>query len=279
MVEPANEPMNEPVVLVEEADAIATVRINRPKVLNALNGAVLTALRDAFVTLARSDRVRVIILTGAAERAFAAGADIRAMRAQSPDAARQLAWLGHEATRAIEAAPQPVIAAVRGFALGGGCEFALACDLRIAATDAVFGQPEVGLGIPPGWGATQRLPRLIGPERAKEMIFTGRRVEAEEALRIGLVSRVVPPESLLEAAHETAQMIAQQAPGAIAAAKRAVNYARDTALSVGLAYEAEVFAAAFATADQREGMTAFIEKRQPRFGGKIAPVPEGDGGK
>ena len=259
--------MDEPVVSVEEDGPIATVRINRPQVLNALNSAVLTALREAFVSLATSTSVRTIILTGTGERAFAAGADIKAVHTQPPNGARQTARLGQEVTLAIEATPQPVIAAVRGFAFGGGCELAVACDLRIAATDAVFAQPEVGLGIPPGWGATQRLPRLIGLERAKDLIFTGRRVGAEEALRIGLVSQVVPPESLMTVAHETATVIARQAPLAVAAAKRAINYALDLPLTVGLAYEAEVFALAFATNDQREGMTAFLDKRRPTFTG------------
>lgn len=259
--------MDEPVVSVEEDGLIATVRINRPQVLNALNSAVLIALRDAFASLATSTSVRAIILTGTGERAFAAGADIKAVHTQPPNRARQTARLGQEVTLAIEATPQPVIAAVRGFAFGGGCELAVACDLRIAATDAVFAQPEVGLGIPPGWGATQRLPRLIGLERAKDMIFTGRRVGAEEALRIGLVSQIVSPESLMAVAHETAATIARQAPLAVAAAKRAINSALDLPLAVGLAYEAEVFALAFATNDQREGMTAFIEKRRPTFTG------------
>ena len=259
--------MDEPVVSVEEDGPVATVRINRPQVLNALNSAVLIALREAFVSLATSTSVRAIILTGTGERAFAAGADIKAVHTQSPNEARQTARLGQEVTLAIEATPQPVIAAVRGFAFGGGCEFAVACDLRIAATDAVFAQPEVGLGIPPGWGATQRLPRLIGLERAKDLIFTGRRVGAEEALRIGLVSQVVPPESLMTVAHETVTMIARQAPLAVAAAKRAINSALDLPLAVGLAYEAEVFALAFATNDQREGMTAFLDKRRPTFTG------------
>ena len=260
--------MDEPVVRIEENGPIATVYINRPQSLNALNTAVLIALRDAFVSLATLASVRVIILTGAGERAFAAGADIKAMQSQSPDEARQMTRLGQEVTLVIEATPQPVIAAVRGFALGGGCELAIACDLRIAATDAVFAQPEVGLGIPPGWGATQRLPRLIGLERAKDLIFTGRRVGAEEAQQIGLVTHVVPSESLIEAAHETATVISRQSPRAVAAAKRAINHALDLSLMAGLAYEAEIFAAAFATDDQREGMTAFIEKRRPVFTGE-----------
>lgn len=260
--------MDESIVRIEENGPIATVYINRPQVLNALNTTVLIALRDAFVSLAASASVRVIILTGAGERAFAAGADIKAMQTQSSAEARQMTCLGQEVTLAIEASPQPVIAAVRGFAFGGGCELAIACDLRIAAADAVFAQPEVGLGIPPGWGATQRLPRLIGLERAKDLIFTGRRVGAEEAQQIGLVTQVVPSASLIQAAHETATSIARQSPRAVAAAKRAINHALDVPLTAGLAYEAEIFAAAFATQDQREGMTAFIEKRRPVFTGE-----------
>ncbi len=259
--------MDEPVVLVEETGDIATVRINRPGALNALDEATLIALRDAFRALAQSS-VRAIILAGSGDRAFAAGADIKAMRDYGPDEGRAFALLGQEATHAVEATPQPTIAAVRGFALGGGCELALACDLRIAAADAVFGQPEVSLGIPPGWGGTQRLPRLVGPERAKDLILTGRRVRADEALRIGLVGRVVPAETLMDEARAVALAIAANAPRAVIAAKRAINRAVEGEMVSGLAFEADMFAAAFGTADQREGMTAFVERRTPRFEGR-----------
>jgi enoyl-CoA hydratase len=208
-----------------------------------------------------------VILTGAGERAFAAGADIKEMAGKSPEEGLEFARLGHAMTNLAETMPKPTIAAVNGFALGGGSEIALACDIRIASDNAVFAQPEVSLGIPPGWGATQRLTRLVGPGQAAEIIFTGRRVKADEALRIGLVNAVYPADQLLTEANKLARMITKQSPRALAAAKSLMQIAFNGQVGSGLDSEARLFAQSFGTADQREGMTAFIEKRTPNFTG------------
>ena len=244
--------------------AIATLTLNRPEALNAFDEAQLTALLDALARVRDDRNARCLILTGAGERAFAAGADIKRMQAMTPDEFDNFGRLGQRAALAIEALPQPAIAAVNGFALGGGCEMALACDIRLASEAAVFAQPEVLLGIPPGWGGSQRLPRLVGAGIAAEMIFTGRRVDAAEALRIGLVNAVYPADRLLAEAKALAETIAANSPRAVRAAKAAIGAAfGDTAR--GLALEAELFSASFGTADQREGMSAFVEKRKPAF--------------
>jgi enoyl-CoA hydratase len=237
-------------------------------VRNAFNTEHLHTLRDAIEELSRDRAVRAIIITGAGDRAFAAGADITEMRDKTPQEALEFGLLGQSVCNAIGAASQPVIAAVNGFALGGGCEVALACDIRIASENAVFGQPEVGLGIPPGWGGTQRLPRLVGPGLASELIFTGRRVTADEALRIGLVNAVYPQEQLMEKARELAELIVANSPLAVAASKVAISRAFDGNLAAGLSQEASVFALSFGTADQKEGMGAFVERRKPTFDGR-----------
>ena len=216
--------------------------------------------------MAADPAIRAVVLTGAGERAFAAGADIREMAALSPEGGLAFGRLGHAVTRAVEALSQPVVAAVNGFALGGGCELAIACDIRIASENAVFAQPEVSLGIPPGWGGSQRLPRLVGPGMAAEMILTGRRVAAAEALRIGLVNRVVPLPDLMPAAAELAATIAANGPVAVRAAKRLMALAFDGDPVVGLETECAVFGSVFGTPEQREGMGAFVEKRKPSFG-------------
>ncbi len=253
---------------VERSGQIATITLNRPDVLNAFNTEHLTNLRDQIQQLAIDPDVRAVILTGAGERAFAAGADIAEMRTKSPSEAREFALLGQSICNAIERAPQPYIAAVNGFALGGGCEVALACDLRIASENAVLGQPEVSLGIPPGWGGTQRLTRLIGPGQARELIYTGRRVKADEAQRIGLVNAVYPLNELMDKARELANQIAANAPIAVAYSKDAISRALDVELDTGLVYEANVFALCFDTSDQKEGMGAFLERRKAEFKGK-----------
>lgn len=250
---------------ISRRSAVATVTLNRPEALNAFDQTALGDLLSALRDLARDRAVRVIVLTGAGERAFAAGADIRAMASMSVAEARAFGALGQAVTRAIESAPQPVIAAVNGYAFGGGCEVALACDIRLASTTAVFSQPEVSLGIPPGWGGTQRLPRLIGPGLAAELILTGRRVAAEEAVRIGLVNAVHEPAALLGAAHDLATGIAANGPAAVAAAKRALSVAFGTDAAAGLAAELDAFAGAFDSDEQREGMAAFVEKRRPAW--------------
>ena len=251
---------------LDRADGVATLTLNRPEALNAFNSEQLRLLEQMLTEVAADPAIRAVVLTGAGERAFAAGADIREMAALSPEGGLAFGRLGHAVTRAVEALPQPVVAAVNGFALGGGCELAIACDIRIASENAVFAQPEVSLGIPPGWGGSQRLPRLVGPGMAAEMILTGRRVAAAEALRIGLVNRVVPLPDLMPAAAELAATIAANGPVAVRAAKRLMALAFDGDPVVGLETECAVFGSVFGSPEQREGMGAFVEKRKPSFG-------------
>jgi enoyl-CoA hydratase len=254
-------------VLVDAGGAIATVTIDRPPV-NALDDVTLRALFEAFEGLGGSPLVRCVILTGAGAKAFVAGADIAAMSALGPREARALAELGHQVGDTIEALTVPVIAAVGGVALGGGCELALACDFIYAASTARFGQPEVNLGVIPGFGGTQRLARRVGLGRARELIYTGAIISAEEALRIGLVNAVVEPDELLPRVRAVAEIIARKGPLAVADAKRAMRLGSDLPLSEAHALERQLFAGLFATADQKEGMQAFIEKRPPNFQGR-----------
>lgn len=253
---------------VERDGAVAIVTMSRPEALNAFNTAQLEMLLSVAVDLSNDTDIRAVILTGEGTRAFAAGADISEMSTKSPSEAMKFGELGHAIGKAIGHAPQPWIAAINGFALGGGCEMALACDIRIASENAQLGQPEVTLGIPAGWGGTQRLPRLIGPGVAAELLFTGRRLKADEALRIGLVNAVYPADGLMPAAKEMAQTIANNSPSAVRATKEAMRRAFDLPLIDGLAVEAQLFALSFDSADQREGMTAFAEKRRPEFTGR-----------
>ena len=253
-------------ITTDLSDGILTITLNRPEALNAFNTEQLRLLEQMLTEVAADPAIRAVVLTGAGERAFAAGADIREMAGLSPDGGLAFGRLGHAVTRAVEALPQPVVAAVNGFALGGGCELAIACDIRIASENAVFAQPEVSLGIPPGWGGSQRLPRLVGPGMAAEMILTGRRVAAAEALRIGLVNRVVPLPDLMPAAAELAATIAANGPVAVRAAKRLMALAFDGDPVVGLETECAVFGSVFGSPEQREGMGAFVEKRKPSFG-------------
>jgi enoyl-CoA hydratase len=255
-------------VLVAHEDAVAVVTIDRPEALNALDVATLTALRDRLAELAADPEVRAVVLTGAGEKAFAAGADIKYMSGLEIEQA--LAWgeLGHETGRLLETMPKGTIAAVNGFALGGGCELALACDIRYASTRAKLGQPEINLGIIPGWGGTQRLARATTLGFAKELVLTGRLVDADEALRRGLVDAVVEPEEVLPRALETARLIASKSPVAVAAAKAACNRALQGDHAANLASEADAFGDLFASEDPKEGMTAFVEKREPRFTGR-----------
>ncbi len=249
---------------VERRGPVAVVTINRPDKLNALDADGLRELRARIDELSGDRGVRAIVLTGAGDRAFVAGADIREMAEYTADEGRLFGELGHAATRAIELASQPVVAAVNGFALGGGCELALASDIRIASTNAVFAQPEVSLGIPPGWGGSQRLPRVVGPGMAAELIFTGRRVDAVEALRIGLINSVYEPDRLMSAAIALAEAIAANSPANVRAAKRMIAMTRG-ADQAGLDAEAAAFADAFVLPDRKEGMHAFIERRKPAF--------------
>ncbi len=244
---------------------IATITINNPDELNALDVQHLRDLVTAFEDISARADVRVVLLTGAGERAFVAGANIKRMSVMSKAEAREFGDLGHAVGRAIEATPQPVIAVINGFALGGGCELSLACDIRIASTTAVFAQPEVSLGIPAGWGGSQRLPRLVGKGIASELIFTGRRVKADEAIRIGLVNQVVEVSELISAATALAELISRNSPSAVRASKQLIANAFDADFDAALTNEAAVFADAFEEHDQREGMTAFVEKRSAVF--------------
>jgi enoyl-CoA hydratase len=251
-----------------DSDGISTVMINRPKALNALNAATVYELDQAFDELAANPAVKVVIITGSGEKAFVAGADILEMKDKTAIEGRQWGQLAQAVFRKIENLPKPVIAAVNGYALGGGCELAMACDIRIASEKAKFGQPEVSLGIPPGFGGTQRLPRLVGKGRAKELLFTGDMIDAAEAYRIGLVNQVVASEELIGKTKAMAHKILSKAPIAVQVCKSAVNTGLEVDLNSAIAYEAEVFGLCFATEDQKEGMTAFIEKRKAIFIGK-----------
>jgi enoyl-CoA hydratase len=228
----------------------------------------LTALRDRLRELADDQATRAVVLTGAGEKAFAAGADIKYMSGLGAEEAKMWGALGHETGTLLETMPKPTIAAVNGFALGGGCELALACDIRYAASTAKLGQPEINLGIIPGWGGTQRLARVAGVGVAKELIFTGRTVGAEEAARRGLVEAVFEPDELMEKTLELAQLLASKSPLALAAAKLAVNRAFQGEHAANLEGEADSFGDLFASEDAREGLSAFVEKREPRFTGR-----------
>jgi enoyl-CoA hydratase len=254
------------VIRVDRDDAVAVVTVDRQDALNALDVATLTQLRDELRGLADEEDTRVVILTGAGERAFVAGADIKYMSGLGVDEAKEWGALGHETGRLLETMPKPTIAAVNGFALGGGCELALACDIRYASARAKLGQPEVNLGIIPGWGGTQRLARVCGLGAAKELIFTGRTVEADEALRIGLVNAVHDP--VLERAHETAAVLAAKSPVALRLMKQLANRALGGDHGANLDAEANSFGELFASEDAKEGLAAFVEKREPRFHGR-----------
>jgi enoyl-CoA hydratase len=255
-------------LFVERDGFVATITLNRPDKLNALNITVMTDLDRVLSELADDASVRVAILTGAGEKAFAAGADIAEMAEMSTWRAKVFSDLGHRALARMEAAPFPIVAAVNGFALGGGCEVALACDFIYASDKAKFGQPEVNLGVIPGFGGTQRLARRVGIGRARELCFTGDVIGAEEARRIGLVNAVVPHAELMTKVREVATKISSKGPLAIAQCKRVLLRGADVPLATASELEAQAFGALFGTRDQREGMAAFREKRAAAFEGK-----------
>ncbi len=252
-----------------EIDApVAIVTINRPEVLNALNADTITELEHCFDALAEAKQVKCVILTGAGEKSFVAGADINELNTDTVITGKNRCLRGQMVFSKIENLPKPVIAAINGFALGGGCELSLACDIRLASENAKMGQPEVNLGIIPGYGGTQRLARVVGPGMAKKMIFSGDFVRADEALRIGLVEAVYPLEELLNEAKKLAQKICTKGPLAVTYAKQAINLGLDTDLKSGLAFEAEAFGGICGTDDKNEGTGAFLEKREAKFEGK-----------
>jgi enoyl-CoA hydratase len=255
-------------VSVERDDAVAVVTITRPAVLNALNQQTLDEIADVFQALDADDRVRALVLTGSGEKAFVAGADINELARQTPIGGRDLARRGQRLFTDIEQLDKPVIAAIHGFALGGGCELALACTFRLAADTARIGLPEITLGLIPGYGGTVRLARLIGKDRAMEMILTGRHVSADEAYHIGLVTRVVPAASLLAEARQFAHDLAAKAPIALRTAKRAIERGLEMPFDEALELEATLFGLVATTEDMREGTRAFLEKRKPAFRGQ-----------
>ena len=255
-------------LILEKNGAIAVLTINRPKALNALNVDTLTELSTVLDKLGRDSSVKVVILTGSGEKAFVAGADIAQMKELNALEGRRFGQLGQATFRKLEILHQPVIAAINGFALGGGCELAMACDIRLASETAKFGQPEVTLGLTAGFGGTQRLPRLVGTGIASELLFTGDLIDAQEAYRIGLVNHVYPLDTLMEEALKLANRIAGRAPAAVQLSKSAIQRGFNMDLDSAQAYEAEVFALTFSTHDQKEGCTAFLERRKPVFEGR-----------
>ena len=255
-------------LLVERHDHVVVATINRPKVLNALNAQTLDELGEVIGDAQKDDEVRVVILTGAGEKAFVAGADINELAVQTPVGGRDHARRGQSLFDRIERLGKPVIAAVNGFALGGGCELAMACTIRIASDTAKFGQPEINLGIIPGYAGSQRLPRLVGRGRALELLLTGQQISAEEAWRIGLVNRVVPAANLMTEARALADALASRAPIAVRYILDAVAGGLEMSFADGQDYEATLFGLVSTTEDMREGTKAFLEKRKANFTGR-----------
>lgn len=255
-------------LLIESQDkGIRVIKINRPKALNALNGETLRELREALREAAQDAAVRVVVLTGQGDKAFIAGADIVEMSSKSSGDAVDFAQLGHEVTKLLELMPKPTIAAVNGYALGGGCELAISCDFIVASDKAVFGQPEVGLGLIPGFGGTLRLMKFIGLPLAKDLIFTGRKINAKEAHEAGLVSQVFPAGEFWSRAMEVARSVSENSLPAVVRCKQLMNeFSETVGLNSKLDAEAHAFGRLFGTRDQKEGTQAFIEKRKPIFG-------------
>ena len=255
-------------IIYKTEEGIATIIINRPKALNALNPETVEELNTCIGFIEKSKDIQVVIITGSGNTSFVAGADIVSMSKMTPMDGRLFGKMAQDTFTRIENLPQPVIASVNGYALGGGCELACACDFRYASDTAKFGQPEVGLGVTPGFGGTQRLPRIVGRGQGKEMIFTAKIIDAQKALAIGLVNEVFSQECLMEEVMKTARLIASKGSIAVQLSKTAINRGLNCDIVTGIAYEDEVFAICFATADQKEGMGAFVEKREPKFIGQ-----------
>ena len=260
--------MTDPLLLIATADGVRTIRVNRPDKLNALNAATLDALDAAFADAAVDDAVRVVVLTGSGPKAFVAGADIAEMNALTPVQGRDFSLCGTRMMRRVEKMPKPVIAMVNGFALGGGLELAMCCHLRIAADSAKLGQPEINLGLIPGFGGTQRLLRLCGRAATLELGLTGAPINAERALQLGIVNRVVPAAELEAETMKLAAQLAGSAPLALRGMIDCVNIGGECGIEEGLEYESAQFGLMFATQDMREGTSAFLEKRKPAFAGK-----------
>lgn len=256
-------------IIYEVDGAIATITFNRPKALNALNGALLSELSSALDDIAANEDIRVLVLTGAGDKSFVAGADISELATFNALQAKVFAQTGHGIIGKLQQLPIAVIAAVNGFALGGGTEISLACDFIYASANAKFGLPEINLGIMPGFGGTQRLPRLVGANMAKELIYTGRMVSADEANRMGLANKVVPADELMDAVMKTAREIAAKGRVSLRAAKQSVNRGLDADLASGCAIEIDSFALCMASPDGKEGTTAFLEKRKAEFKGRL----------
>lgn len=256
-------------ILFEAADGVGVLTFNRPKALNALTTNTLEEVKEVVESIALAREIRVLVLTGAGDKAFVAGADITGFQTLNPLQARHFAELGQEVFIKLEHLPQPVIACVNGFALGGGSEIAMACDFIYASEKARFGQPEVNLGLIPGFGGTQRLARMVGRAKAKELCMTGEAIDAQQARELGLVAKVFPTEQLLDETLKAAKLLAGKAPGVLRSIKQVINRGLDVDLKTGCAIEAEAFGLCFASQDAQEGVSAFLEKRKPNFKGSL----------
>ena len=252
-------------LFIEKSDGIGIITINRPDAMNAMNSDVVSELSITISDMIADKEIGVIIITGSGEKAFVAGADIKAMQQMNAEDALEFGKTGQEMTLVIENSPKPVIAAVNGFALGGGCEISLACHIRVASENAIFGQPEVLLGLIPGWGGTQRLPKIVGTGIANELIITGNQISAQEAHRIGLVNHVVTQTELMDTCKEIGKKILNNGPNAIAKSLNCIHESFDKSIEDGLEFEVKAFANLFSTEETKEGLSAFVEKRKANF--------------